>query len=98
MRKDRWGGDVGDVYPKLVGLAAGTGDDEGTAWEVAAFREDIGFVRLIEANVVEDNRAIRDERRCEHSSADGSELGGGERVERVGMGRNQDGGRDEENR
>ncbi|KAB8106014.1 hypothetical protein EE612_040190, partial [Oryza sativa] len=95
VREDGRGGGVGDVDAELVGLAAGAGDDEraaregvarGAAATAVGVGEHIGFVGLVEADVVEGERAGRDERGGEHRGADGGKLGGGEGVERVGAG------------
>ena len=46
--------------------------------------ENVLLVGLVEADVVEGERAGGDERGGQHRGAHGRDLGGGERVERVG--------------
>jgi hypothetical protein len=89
-------GGVGDVHAELVGLVPRAGDheraprEEGAAGRRAGravgVGEDVGLVGLVEADVVEVQRPGGDERGGQHRGADGGDLPGGERVERVGTG------------
>jgi len=91
LRGDGWRGGVGDVDAELMGPAAGACDDEGAAGEDGAavgggsVGEDVGLVGLIEADVVEADRPIEDERGGKHGGAHGGELHGGERIQRVAV-------------
>jgi hypothetical protein len=94
--EDGGGGAVaGDAHAELVGLPARAGDHKcaprqelagGRARAAVGVGEDVGLVWLVEADVVEGERAGGDARGGEHRGADRRNLVGGEGVERVGVG------------
>jgi hypothetical protein len=94
MRNHTDSGGVGDIDVKLVGEAAGSGDHKRAAWEDGGgggvgVREDIGLLRLIEADIVKGYRAGSDEREGEDGGPYRRELRGRKWVEWVREGTRQ---------